>query len=401
MNPSAFQTGFLTRLIRFGNIQMSLSYYLLKEARGTHNVDFIVLVLASLLPTLVMQSTFAQNQSAITATFAYGEVVEIKQDAGQILIKTKEGNVTALFDGQTEFRRVAPGAESLGAAEPIKLTDISIGDILMARGKVSDDKKSVIARQLIIMNKTAIAEKQTRDREQWRANSFAGRVTSVNYQSREVVLSLRTATGEQPVTINVPDGAVVRRYAANSVRFSDAVPITLQDIKTGDQLRVLGEKNGTGFVARQVVSGSFRILGGPIVQVNPEHSEIVINDVVTKKPVTVEIKNQSTLRNVPPDLVASLAQKKTQNAGNSAAQSNTDLIEIFDTLPPITISELKTGRMLLISSTTTTDPSRVTAVLLAAGLDPLFSRPQAPGQRGIVGAVGLPNGVFDGFIGNP
>lgn len=361
-------------------------------------MDFIVFVLASLLP-MVMHSTFAQNQSTITATFAYGEVVEIKQDAGQILIKTKEGNVTALFDQQTEFKRVAPGAESLSAAEPIKLTDISVGDILMARGRVSDDKKSVVARQLIVMNKVAIAEKQNREREQWRANSLAGRVTSVNYQNKEVVLSLRTATGEQPVTINVPDAAVVRRYAANSVRFADAVPITLQDIKTGDQLRVLGEKNGTGFVARQVVSGSFRILGGPIVQVNPERSEVVINDVVTQKPVTVEIKTHSTLRNVPPEVVASLAQKKTQS--NGAAKSNTDLIEIFDTLPPITISDLKSGRMLLISSTTTTDPSRVTAVLLAAGLDPLFSRPQAPGQRTSVGAVGLPNGVFDGFIGNP
>ena len=364
-------------------------------------MNFIVFVLASLLPTLTMLSTFAPNQSTITATFAYGEVVEMKQDAGQILIKTKEGNVTVLFDQQTEFKRVAPGAESLSAAEPIKLTEISIGDVLMARGKVSDDKKSVIARQLIVMNKAAIAEKQSHDREQWHANSLAGRVASVNYQSREVLLSLRTAAGEEPVTINVPDGADVRRYARNSVRFADTVPITLQDIKTGDQLRVLGEKKESGFVARQLVSGSFRILGGPIVQVDPERSEIVINDLVTQKPVTVEIKTQSTLRTIPPELVALLAQKKKQTAGNNSAQPNTDLIEIFDTLPPITIDELKSGRMLLISSTSTTDPARVTAVLLAAGLDPLFSRPPAPGQRRIVGAVGLPSGVFDGFIGNP
>ena len=377
-------------------------------------MDFVILLLASLLPTFATQSSFAQTQSTpspspaparsgISATFAFGEVTAIKEAEGQILIKTTDGNVMASFDQQTQFKRVAPGAESLEGAQPIKLAEISIGDVLMARGKVSEDRKSVLAKQIIVMNKAAIAEKQTQDREKWRSNSLAGRVTAVNQQSREVTLTLRTAAGEQSIVIDVPDGSVVRRYAPNSIKFADALPSSLQEIKAGDQLRILGEKSqdGTRFIARQVISGSFRILGGPVVQVDPARAEVVINDVATQKPVTVEIKTHSTLRNVPPELVASLGQKKTSPAAGNSSQPTTDLLEIFDSLPPITVNDLKSGRMLLISSTTTSDPSRVTAVLLAAGLDPLFTRPKPTGQRNIVGAVGLPNGVFDGFIGNP
>jgi hypothetical protein len=91
------------------------------------------------------------------------------------------------------------------------------------------------------------------------------------------------------------------------------------------------------------------------------------------------------------------------NPGNNARPQakSTDLLEIFDRLPPVTINDLKPGRMVLVSSTNGSDSSRVTAILLATGLDVLFSRPQAGGQRKIVGAVGLPGGVFDGFIGTP
>jgi hypothetical protein len=183
----------------------------------------------------------------------------------------------------------------------------------------------------------------------------------------------------------------------------------LREIKIGDQLRILGEKSqdGSRFIARQVISGSFRILGGPILEVDSAKSEIVIYDVATKTPVTVVINANSNLRNIPSELVAALTQKRKgstldpSTSGKGGRSQPTDLLEIFDTLPRITIADLKNGRMLLISSTATSDPSRVTAVLLATGLDPLFSHPQAPGPHNIVGAVGLPNGVFDGFIGNP
>jgi hypothetical protein len=394
-----------------------------------HHLNLIILILASsLFSALGNHGAFAQvpstssgkpdtsARSAITATYAFGEVVDINLTKREVLIKTKEGNLNASFDDRTQFKIVPPGAESLDQAQPITLADVSVGDILMARGKVSEDRKTVLARQMIVMNKKAIEEKQNRDRERWRTNSLAGRVTAINPQTREVALVLRTSAGERPVLIEIPARVTLRRYAPDSIRFTDALPSPFQELKVGDQLRALGQKSqdGTHFVAEEVVSGSFRILGGPILGVNPAKEEITINDVTTKKPVTVLINANSTLRNVPAELVASLAQKTApgngtapsvpgNNPGNNARPQakSTDLLEIFDRLPPVTINDLKPGRMVLVSSTNGSDSSRVTAILLATGLDVLFSRPQAAGQRKIVGAVGLPGGVFDGFIGTP
>lgn len=393
-------------------------------------MNFTALVLASLLTVLGSRGALGQAPSppparqdasarpAITATYAFGEVVAINQAEKQVIIKTREGNVSASFDDRTQFKSVPPGAESLEGAQPITLADVSVGDILMARGRVSEDKKSVLARQFIVMNKTAIAEKQNRERERWRTQGVAGRVTAVNRQTREVTLSVRTPTGERAVTIALPANAVLRRYAPDSIRFADAVPSALEELNVGDQMRARGEKSqdGTRVVAEEVVSGSFRVLGGPILAVDPSKGEIVVNDVATKKPVTVVVNANSTLRKVPAELVASLAQKRAPGSGTTPAQSpgnsqgdsarpqasGTDLLEVFDHLPPVTVGELKPGPMVLISSTAGADPSRVTAILLATGLDPLFVRPQAAaGQRAPVGALGLPGGVFDGFIGAP
>ena len=61
-----------------------------------------------------------------------------------------------------------------------------------------------------------------------------------------------------------------RRYAPDSVRFSDAKPGSFADLKVGDQLRVLGEKNadGTRIKAEAIVSGSFRNIAGVIKSID-------------------------------------------------------------------------------------------------------------------------------------
>ncbi len=396
-------------------------------------VKRLALILGCLLLTLGSQTAFAQTpststakpdtpaQSAITSTYAFGEVVTINPTARQILIKTKEGNVTASFDNETQFKSVRPGSKTLDNAEPITLADVGIGDTLLARGRFSPDKTTVLARQIIVMTKKAIAQKQEHDRDEWRTRSLAGRVTAINPQTREVTLEVRTAAGDRLVPIDLPDKVVFRRYQPDSIRFSDALASSFEELKVGDQLRALGQKSndGTRFAAEAVVAGSFRILGGAIISVNPATNEITINDIPTKKPVTVVINANSKLRQVPAEVVASLAPKNAPGGNQStpgasgtkpaegatdsrSSASGTDLLEMFDRLPPVTISDLKPGRMVLISSTTGVDSSRATAILLATGLDSLF-RP-APAQtkgRAPVGAVGLPNGIFDGYIGGP
>ena len=377
-------------------------------------------ILASLLASLL----FAAGQIALgqtpaqTVTYAFGEVITIDASQKQIVIKSKDGNITASFDDKTQFKRVPPGVETLDKAESITLADVSVGDTLMARGRFSEDRKTVLARQMIVMNKKAIEQKQEHDREQWRKRSIVGKVKAINAQTKEITLTVRAPEGERPVSLDASNKVIFRRYAPDSIKFQDALPSSFEELKVGDQLRTLGQRSqdGARFTAEEIVSGAFRIVGGAIVSANPATGEVTINDIPTKKPVTVIINASSILRRVPDDIVASLAKRNAQKSGqttptsagdNTAAgarpQSNsTDLLEIFDRLPPVTINDLKPGRMLLISSTAGSDPSRVTAIIVAAGLDPLFIKPQTAAARpGALGAVGLPTGILDGYIGSP
>ena len=58
-----------------------------------------------------------------------------------------------------------------------------------------------------------------------------------------------------------------------------------------------------------------------------------------------------------------------------------DLTELFQRLPAMTITDLKVGDLILVSSTVGNDPSRVTAIQLAAGVEPLLTE-QSTGTEG-------------------
>jgi hypothetical protein len=361
-------------------------------------------------PTQAQDST---PGAAITPTYAFGAVVSIDLQARQILIRTAAGDVTATFAPQTPFVRVPPGELTLVHAQPITSAEVRVGDIVMARGPVTPDKKSVPARQIVLMSSSAIKEKQEREREDWRRRGVAGRVTAINPTTREVTLLARTPAGERPVTLVIADTTVFRRYAPDSVKFDAARPGTFDELKVGEQARALGEKDkdGARLAAEQIVSGSFRMVGGPVLAVDAAKGEVTISDIPTGKPVTVVVNSNSLLRQVPAEVVAALARRTAPAAPASgagqaptgqAATGDVDVQEMFDRFPVVTLVNLKPKDLILVSSTVGADPSRVTAILLATGLDPLFSRPtQQPNRRATTSALGLPGGVFDGYIGTP
>jgi hypothetical protein len=68
-----------------------------------------------------------------------------------------------------------------------------------------------------------------------------------------------------------------------------------------------------------------------------------------------------------------------------------DLSEMFGRLPAITLNELTVGEVILVSSTQGSDPSRVTAIQLAAGVEPLLTE----STSGFQGDLTFPSGVFD------
>jgi len=58
-----------------------------------------------------------------------------------------------------------------------------------------------------------------------------------------------------------------------------------------------------------------------------------------------------------------------------------DIQRIIDNLPAATLADLKPGEMILLSSSASADPTRVTAITLVAGVEPIFTMLQAMQAR--------------------
>src|SRR5262245_41410728 len=241
-----------------------------------------------------------------------GEAQAIDLALNQLAIKLDTGEtVTAKLNPQTTFLRVPPGELTLEKATRIDSALIGIGDRVFAIGQIADDRKSVAARQLIVIAKAELAQHRERERAEWRKRGITGTITALNPTAKEIALLIRSSEGARPIILAVSEGVRFRRYALDSIKFSDAQPGSFAELKVGDQLRALGEKSADGsrFTTEEVVSGSFHTIGGSIITVNAETNEVKVQDLQTQQSLTVVVNQDSLLRRLPPDLVTQLTKR--------------------------------------------------------------------------------------------
>src|SRR5678815_2096980 len=177
----------------------------------------------------------------ITAKYAVGEVKSIDAAAKQLTIKTDAGSeVTVGLSDKTTYKKLAPGEQSLTNATDVTFADLAQGDRVMARGTVSEDRKSVPAMQIIVMTKGDLAKKAEAERIEWRRRGILGVITALKPEAKEITISNRTMAGTQSVVIALNDKTEMKRYAPDSIKFGDARPSEFGELKVGDQLRALG-----------------------------------------------------------------------------------------------------------------------------------------------------------------
>jgi len=375
----------------------------------------------------------------ITAKYALGEVTAIDAATKQITIKTDAGSVVSVgVTEKTTYKRLAPGEQSLANATDIAATDVSVGDRVMARGTLAEDRKSVPAVQIIVMTKGDIAKKQDAERMEWRRRGILGVITVLKPDTHEITIANRTIAGTQSVVIPVGDKTEMRRYAPDSIKFSDAKPSSFTELKVGDQLRALGEKteDPLRFKPEKVVTGSFRTVGGVVTAIDVAKGEIKINDLDKKQPLTIIVKQESVLRKFPSEMGAmggfnrgggggpggpgagggapAGGQQPQGQGGAGRPQGGGgpggprgggfNINEMLERLPTISVADVKVGDTIIVSSTQGVDPSRLTAISLVSGADTLLAmlapRPQ-PGQSTPNPAGGLGNSGISFGIGLP
>jgi hypothetical protein len=334
-----------------------------------------------------------------------------------IILTTAAGSdVTVQVQDATKLVRIAPGQKDLKDAAPILLADIQPGDRILVRGKLADDGKSVVAASIIAMKKADIAEKQDREREEWQKHGFGGLVNGVDAASSTITVALPSVGEKKTVAVHLSKDTITRRYAADSVKFDDAKPAPLGQIKPGDQLRARGARSadGTDFTADEIVSGTFRNIAGTISALDASAGTITVQDLVSKKPITVKITPASQLRKLPPPMAQRIAARLKGTSpdaqppssapsgagpatsaeptvkpsgppvggslpGGSGAMSRSgggggtaDLQQMINRLPAATLADLQKGDAIMIVATEGGADGQATVITLLGGVEPIL-----------------------------
>lgn len=342
--------------------------------------------------SVVTAQTFSPTPAsdpAITALSVMGIVSELKPDTRQVIVTTAAGNVvTVTLSDRTVFMRIPPGEKTKDKFIKIEPTDFGMGDSVFARGRMTEDRKSMPALEFYVMSKGDIAEKREREKYEWRTRGIAGTISAVNAETKEITVDARTAEGPKPIVVVSTAETKFRRYAPDSVRFSDAKASSFGELKVGDQVRVLGTKSADGarFTPEEIVTGAFQTISGSITEIDAEKKEIKIKDLQNQQVVTIVVSKDSSLRRLTPEMITALAPPKDAKA---PAKGGGDLQEMFDQLPAVTLAELKAGDSVIISSTKGADPSRVTAIAIVSGVGPLLQNQAGRASAVSLGAMSL------------
>jgi hypothetical protein len=357
---------------------------------------FLWCALALLSTPLFAQNNADQN---ITPLSVLGVVTELKADTREVIVTTAAGSkVTVTLTDTTVFMRIPPGETTKDKFIKINAGDFVVGDSVFARGRISEDRKTMPAREFYVMSKGEIAGKRDRERDAWRTRGIAGTISAIKPESNEITIEARTAEGPKPVVIAATRATKYRRYAPNSARFNDARAGSFTELAVGDHLRALGTKSADGarFTPDEIISGAFRTVTGAITEIDAGKNELKISDQADHQTVTVALTKDSTLRLLTPEMLSALSPDKpaapnqTPAAGPNQTKPNTDLQEMFDRLPAFTLAELKVGDAILVSGSKTADATRVTAIAVVSGVGPLLQSSQGDRRKAVaLGAMTL------------
>ena len=357
--------------------------------------------------------TYAQSQGAQTS--ANAQVVRtigtIKSTQADSLTLTPDsgGEVTAKLSSSTKILRVPPGEKDLKNATPLQAQDLRPGDRVLVRGQASADGHSMTALAVVVMKQADVSARQQRDREEWQKHGVGGLVTAADPAAGTITISSAGLSGNHNIVVRTTKTTTARRYAPDSVKFDDARPAALDQIKPGDQLRARGSRNADGneITAEEIVFGSFRNIAGTVTSVDAASNSMTVQDLIGKGSVVVKVTPDSQIKKLPSEMARRIAVRLKGGAGDESGQGASrgqrpvppatnapggsppssgapgmqgqeangppDLQRFLGRTPNSTLADLRNGDAVMIVSTQSTDPGTVTAITVLAGVEPILA----------------------------
>jgi hypothetical protein len=361
----------------------------------------------------------AQHKSGSDAVSkAVGTIKTVQ--AGSITVASESGgDVAATLAPTTKILRVPPGEKDLKNATALQASDLQLGDRVLVRGPLAADGHTIAALAVIVMKQSDVSAAHQRESEDWQKRGAGGLVTNVDAATGTITISSGGLGASRNVAVHVVKNTILRRYAPGSVKFDDAKPAALAEVRVGDQLRARGTRNADGseLAADEVVSGSFRNIAGTITAIDAASNTITVHDLIAKATVVVKVSPESQMKKLTPEMAQHIAARlktggdQSSSANSAPANSPTsgtpaagstasgsaagsagaqgrggppDVQRMLSRLPNSSLADLAKGEVVMIVSTgnnsgaasgekSTAQPPEVTAITLLAGVEPILT----------------------------
>ena len=256
-----------------------------------------------------------------------GTVTRFKIDSLELGIQSDSGEPVFLKVGpETQVVQIPPGERDLRQAKVAKVTDIMLNDRIL----VSFVDGLSEARRIVLIAADDIARRNEAERLDWQRRGISGTVAEVSPE--QIVVEIRTPKGAVRKTITVTSKTAIRRYAPDSVKFTDATASSLAEMRKGDQVKLRGDP-----LAEDIVFGTFESHVGTVTAVNREAGDIQMQDMASKKTSRFIVSADSRLRMMPDmrKMFASMFSRGAHGGGGGDGEPSSpgDLAQIDGPAP--------------------------------------------------------------------
>ncbi len=353
----------------------------------------IILTVSAILPGTAR----AQSSSHVPGT-----VTAIDAKANQVTIKTEKGDsLTFTATDRTQILHAQAGVTDPKQWTKMAVGDLNAGDEVVAYYRGAVDAKPLVATSLVVRTKADLSTLEKNQLEDWKKRGTTGNVSAVDPAAHTLTLKV----GARTVTVQTSDKTKFMRYSLDSAKPADAAASSLADVKVGDQANVLGNKSedGNTVTAEQVYAGTFRQIAATIVSINVEKGEMEVHDLADKNKkasLFIRVTPETTMKKLPEQLATMLARRYQggraggpggalggpggaegpgrgmgmgRGMGGPGGGRGGDVGQMLDRLPAMPLNELKAKDAIMVSTTMGSDPTKVTAIMLLAGVEPVLT----------------------------
>jgi hypothetical protein len=340
-----------------------------------------------------------------------GTIEKVDTGAKTLAMKTDKGEESKIkFDDRTQFLMLPAGEKDTKKAARATAGDVGPGDRVIARMKQEDTTGAAVF--LYFSKQADLAQRRKKTAEEWQTQAIEGTVKSIDPAAKQIVIAVRGGFGPaKDMTLDASGSVEYQRYDPDTAKYEPS-SAGITAIQEGDRVKVLGQKNADQTVIKleAAASGSFRTVPVQIKSIDAATKTIAGTDLATKKPITIVVRGDTMLKKLDDDTALLMARRLNPTfqqeggrggrgnrggggapaaAGDGAGRGNfagrggqggaggrggrnADPSKLLETQPTIEFADLKAGEPVVVTGASSNDTSKLTAMSLVAGVDPIL-----------------------------